>query len=308
MQLLGSITSLLSLLAASGLILSSLPGAAAAPVGNMAAKKRANWWVPTQSTIWQIQLSGNIDKRFNGDAIEIDADTNTATVSSFTKRGIKVLAYISAGSMEDWRSDAGRFPASVVGKNLDGWPGEKWLDVRQISILKPIMAARAATAKAKGFDGIDWDNVDGYTQKSGFSINYAQQIAFNKMLADITHGLGMTVALKNDLDQAADLQPVFDLAVNEQCSFYRECSSLSPFLRAGKAVVGIEYPGQGSDRRTNAQVKAQTDPRTYTLIKRLNLGAWGIAVRSMKSVLSVSSKKSSVVPKSSSRGIPSWPA
>jgi len=30
----------------------------------------------------------------------------------------------SGGSYEDWRSDAASFPTSVLGNNLDGWPGE----------------------------------------------------------------------------------------------------------------------------------------------------------------------------------------
>ncbi|KAK6332905.1 hypothetical protein TWF696_002924 [Orbilia brochopaga] len=245
-----------------------------------------NWWVPTQKTTWQVQLSGTIDRRFKGNAIEFDADTDAATVKYFKSKGIKTIAYISAGSWENWRSDAKKFPKSVIGKPLDGWPGESWLDTRQINTLKPLMQARLNVAKAKGFDGVDWDNVDGYTQNSGFKITAAHQIAYNRMLADISHAQRMTVALKNDLGQAAALAPYFDFAVNEQCGYYQECNLLEPFLKAGKAVVGLEYPGEGDDKRTYAQVKARTDPRTYTLIKKLDLGAWGIVVSTKKSVLS----------------------
>lgn len=31
--------------------------------------------------------------------------------------------------MEDWRDDADDFPAEAIGNDLDGWGGEKWLDV-----------------------------------------------------------------------------------------------------------------------------------------------------------------------------------
>ncbi|KAJ6258889.1 hypothetical protein Dda_5784 [Drechslerella dactyloides] len=255
----------------------------APPLGGRAASSR--WWVPTQSTTWQVQLSGTVDKRFNGNAIEFDADTDTATVKYFKSKGIKTIAYISAGSLEDWRIDVKSFPKVVIGRALAGWPGEYWLDIRQVNILKKLMLDRLSKAKAKGFDGVDWDNVDGYTQDSGFKITYEQQLAYNKMLSEISHGLGMTVALKNDLEQIRDLVGYFDFAVNEECGYYRECTMLAPFLNAGKAVVGLEYPGQGGDKRTYDQVKARVDPRSYTLIKKLDLGAWGIVLRTLKSVI-----------------------
>lgn len=53
-----------------------------------------------------------------------------------------MICYFSAGSWEDWRPDAGQFPDSVKGNNLEDWPGEKWLDIRQIDVLAPIMGAR----------------------------------------------------------------------------------------------------------------------------------------------------------------------
>ncbi|KAK6355925.1 hypothetical protein TWF718_000303 [Orbilia javanica] len=313
MHLIGRRASLLSILAASEFMLFGAPGVKAAPItpamepvieepvsnitsaaaGSPELVERASksWWVPTQATTWQIQLSGTINEDVVVDAIEIDADTDKATVKALKAKGMKVIAYLSAGSWEDWRSDASSFPTSIRGKDLDGWPGEKWLDIRQLSTLRKIMQKRVLRAKAKGFDGVDWDNVDGYTQDSGFKITKAQQIAYNKMLADISHNLKMTVALKNDLEQAKILARYFDYAVNEQCSYYNECDMLEPFLSAGKAVVGLEYPGEGDDTRTQAQVIAATDSRTYTLIKKLDLGDWGFSVRQNAYITSSTSSK-----------------
>ncbi|KAF3940377.1 hypothetical protein ABW19_dt0202762 [Dactylella cylindrospora] len=323
MQLIGRRTSLLSILAAAEIMTIGAPGASAAPApipgplptaapklepileergrnyASMLSSIRAaqtaasavsaatskSWWVPTQSTTWQIQLGGDdINTNIKVNAIEIDADIDAAIVKKLKKKGMKVIAYFSGGSWESWRTDAGDFDKSLIGTALDGWPGENWLDIRQVGQLKTIMNARLLKAKAKGFYGADWDNVDGFTQVSGFKITAAQQLKYNKMLADITHALGMTVALKNDLRQVASLASYFDYAVNEQCSYYQECKLLAPFLKAGKAVLGIEYPGEGDDTRSYAQVKAQTDSRTYTLIKDLDLDDWGIAVRTMKSI------------------------
>lgn len=105
------------------------------------------------------------------------------------------------------------------------------------------MLARATMAKSKGCDGIDWDNVDGYANDSGFNLSYADQIAYNTMLSTITHGLDMAVGLKNDLDQVNDLVSLFDFAVNESCQQYNECQNVLPFIQAGKPVWGINYSG-----------------------------------------------------------------
>lgn len=280
------------LLAAEALLIGT-PGVSAAPARKSKVASTASsttssspptYWVPTQNTTWQIQLGGTVNANVNVDAIEIDADTDVATVKKLKDAGKKVIAYISGGSFEDWRDDKDSFPASVIGKPLDGWDGENWLDVTNLAALRPIMKARAQAAKAKGFDGIDWDNMDGYTQDSGYKISFEQQITYNTMLAQIAHELNMGVALKNDLDQAARLAGVFDWAVNESCSRYQECNLLTPFLNIGKAVVGLEYPGFNGDSRNYKQVAAQTDTRTYTLIKNQSLDSWGIIVRNMKNI------------------------
>ena len=95
--------------------------------------------------------------------VDLDSDgTSAATVRNLHKGGRVVVCYISAGSVERYRSDASKFPARVVGKVLDGWPDERWLDIRQLSVLLPLMKARVATCRAKGFDAMDFDNVDAY--------------------------------------------------------------------------------------------------------------------------------------------------
>ena len=51
----------------------------------------------------------------------------------------------------------------------------------------------------------------------------------------------MSVALKNDPEQARELVGRFDFAVVEQCFQYHECGRFSPFIEAGKAVFEAEY-------------------------------------------------------------------
>lgn len=194
-----------------------------------------------QLTTWQIQFTGTLDQNVDAKLFDIDLFDNSATViKSLKDKGKIVICYMSAGSYEDWRPDASQFPASVLG-NSNGWPGENWLDIRQIDLLKPIMIARFALAKEKGCDGVDPDNLDAYTNETGFPLTGADQITYNKFLAEEAHKLGLSIGLKNDVDQIVQLQPFFDWALNEQCFQYNECDTYKPFLDAGKAVFNIEY-------------------------------------------------------------------
>jgi hypothetical protein len=88
---------------------------------------------------------------------------------------------------------------------------------------------------------VDPDNVDGYTNNTGFPLSYQDQIAFNSWLASEAHQRGLSIGLKNDLDQIDDLIDYVDLSVNEQCHEYAECNLLQPFIEAGKPVFNAEY-------------------------------------------------------------------
>lgn len=148
---------------------------------------------------------------------------------------------MDVGTWENWRSDANAFPASVKGDAVDGWQGERWLDVRRLDVLQPIMRARFQLAAKKGFDAVEPDNMDGYANDSGFPLTAAQQLAYNRMVAKLAHDLGLAVFQKNDVEQASQLQPYFDGTVNEECATYDECGALDAYLRAGKPVLQAEY-------------------------------------------------------------------
>jgi uncharacterized protein (TIGR03437 family) len=200
------------------------------------------YWTPPANTSWQWQLSGKLDTTVNAAMYDIDLFTNNASiVSSLHSQGKRVVCYVSAGSWENFRPDASSFPESVKGLPLDGYPDERWLDIRNLDVLGPILSARLDMCKAKGFDAVEPDNVDGFSNNSGFPLTYADQIRFNTWIANAAHARGLSVGLKNDLDQAKDLQPMFDWALNEQCFEYGECNKLNPFSIAGKAVFHVEY-------------------------------------------------------------------
>ena len=157
-------------------------------------------------------------------------------------KGVKAICYISAGTYENWRPDATSFPVATLGSNVTGWAGERWLDIRNQQALLPIMQLRMSMCKTKGFDAVDFDNVDGYSNATGFPLTAADQISYDNALASYAHGLGLATALKNNIAQLAALAPNFDMAVNEQCNQYSECMGYDTyFINAGKPVFNIEY-------------------------------------------------------------------
>ena len=85
------------------------------------------------------------------------------------------------------------------------------------------------------------DNVDGYLNDTGFPLTYEDQLRYNIWLAERAHERGLSIGLKNDMDQIPDLLPYFDWALNEQCFEYNECETLTPFINAGKPVFNTEY-------------------------------------------------------------------
>ena len=227
-------------------------------------------WVPPADTTWQIQFSGNIDLSLNVDAFDLDMfDTTAKQVHRLHNGGKRAVCYINAGAWEDWRPDAGRYPAAVKGKPLDGWPGERWLDIRRLDVIGPILGDRLDKCDAKGFDGVEFDNVDGQSNSTGFPLTKADQLAFNRWLADAAHARGLAVGLKNALSMAMQLEPKFDFAIVEQCFYYRECGLTAPFTEAGKSVLVVEYDlsrSQFCDRARRIGVAAMR--------KHVSLDAW----------------------------------
>ena len=199
------------------------------------------WYAPVKNTSWQIQLQGTIKTNYDVDIYYIDLfDTPKSLIDKLHKEGRKVMCYFSAGSYENWREDEGEFKKEDLGKTLEGWEDEKWLDIRSTNVLK-IMKKRLDLAAEKGCDGVEADNVNGYTNDSGFDLTYNDQLSYNRSLAKYAHKKGLFIALKNDLDQINDLVNSFDLSVNEQCYEYNECEKLRPFINQNKPVFHIEY-------------------------------------------------------------------
>ena len=198
-------------------------------------------------------MTGDLKTNVSAVIYDVDLyDMSAATISQLKAAGHKVVCYFSAGSSEDWRPDYSKFVSSDKGQNLDGWPGENWLDIRSANV-RTVMAARLDTAKSKGCDGVEPDNVDGYTNSTGFPLTAANQLDYNRFLANEAHKRGLAVALKNDVDQVAQLEPSFDFAVNEQCHEYSECGNYTAFTSKNKPVLNAEYASKYTNNTNGAR-------------------------------------------------------
>ena len=91
---------------------------------------------------------------------------------------------------------------------MDGWADEQWLDISNEE-LASVMRARLDLATQKGCDGVEPDNMDGYTNNTGFSLSAIDQLAYNKFIANEARKRGLSVGLKNDLDQIIELENNF---------------------------------------------------------------------------------------------------
>jgi hypothetical protein len=198
----------------------------------------------------------DIDLYADGDVVGNNTTLNTAAVKAVHARGAKAICYVDAGSIEDYRPDYKQFVDwhkshgnSLLGKPYsEEFPNERWANVNndkgQRDFLLKMMEARVDKCVQAGFDGVEFDVVNAHEEGksvTGWTVSPATQLVYNRALADLAHRKGLSVALKNDLSQAAQLVSSFDYAVNEQCFQYDECGELDVFIKAGKPVFQVEY-------------------------------------------------------------------
>jgi hypothetical protein len=232
-----------------------------------------SWWQPVQGLRWQVQYVDELDLSIDADVFDLDLfETTEAQIETLHARGKRVICYINAGAWEDWRPDSGDFPGSTLGADYVGWPGERWLDIRQIDALTPILTARLDRCARKGFDGVAPDNLDGYTNDTGFPLTAEDQLTYNQWLVSEAHQRGLGIGLKNDPEQASDLVTDFDWATTESCFNEGWCDQLTPFIDAGKPVFDIEYTEEGLQLEDFCPLAAGLS--IDAILKHRDLDAW----------------------------------
>ncbi|MGA4688265.1 endo alpha-1,4 polygalactosaminidase, partial [Micromonospora sp. AB353] len=197
---------------------------------------------------WQWQLTSPVDVAVDADVFLLDpVATTSAETAALRERGRRLVCHVRVGTYAADDPDATRFPTAVRGAGVPGRPGSRFLDVRGWDALAPVLADRFRLCRGKGFGAVALADADGYRHRSGFPLDFDDQLLFNRRLAGLARKLDLSPGLVDDVPQVAALAPDFDFAVNQECVRRRECAKLLPFVDAGKPVFHVEYTGEPAD-------------------------------------------------------------
>ena len=223
-------------------------------------------------TSWHWQLTNGLRDDLDVTLYDIDLiDTEESVIKDLQTKDKIVICYFSAGTAETFRDDYDDLSKEIQGKALSDFPDEFWLDIRAQET-KDYVIKRLNLAQEKGCNGVEPDNVDAYVNDSGFNLTKQDQIDFNKFIANEAHARDLSVGLKNALEIIPDLVEDFDWALNEQCAQYKECSTLLPFVDAGKAVFQAEYKKKFRRGKLNKKICDEAKVNGFELVTyRLNL-------------------------------------
>ena len=90
---------------------------------------------------------------------------------------------------------------------------------------------------ARGFNAVEFDNLDSYTRSRGM-LRRNQAVNYARLLVRAAHGAGLAAGQKN-LSDFNGRRVGFDFAVAEECGRWRECGEY--VLNYGRRVLSIEY-------------------------------------------------------------------
>ena len=183
----------------------------------------ATWWQPTNSgpnngPEWQWELDhplrvGNAADMGTGatnaagavaanpTVYDIDGIENPAsTVTALHNLGDKVICYVEIGSAGNYYAAADEgIPvtyyaqlkaAGDLGAKMAGYP-EYYLNVNAPSTVSIVESMIRQQCAAKGFDAVEPDIGDSYTDNNGFGTTEAQNAAYDNTLGTYAHSLGL---------------------------------------------------------------------------------------------------------------------
>jgi len=155
--------------------------------------------------------------------------------------GVYAICYVNAFQSQP---DV-QWPAEVVTEFEDPeWPGEFAIDLStEATRSAALRRAREMidVCAAKGFDAVEFDNLDTFTRFDGLGFGAAEAVSYATALVQATHAAGLAAGQKNSVELlGAGIG--FDFAVVEQCGEYGECAA---FVAAYDLVFDIEYTDSG---------------------------------------------------------------
>jgi hypothetical protein len=169
-----------------------------------------------------------------------EIDAMHATWQAATLPHPRAICYIDL-AWEDYRPDGTpgtAFPAATLGRVYYGYPQERWVDFRQLDALRPMLDARIGMCAEKGFDAVEFDDIDSFDPPAttGFRLTPGDAQNYLAYADNRAHAMGMSVLWKNSPLLAWWGRRYSDGAVVEECYPYRQCSSRQ---LAGTSAYGI---------------------------------------------------------------------
>lgn len=184
-------------------------------------------------------------------------DPGTAVVSrdwhDQPAAGLYSICYINAFQVQPeelaaWKRSRRGLLLRVRGRLVvDGNWNEVLVDTRTArkrTRLARITATAIASCAAKGFQAVEFDNLDSFTRSRG-RIRVGHNIDLARRLVAIARGHGLAAAQKNTVELGARGRDVigFDFAIAEECQVYDECDAYRGVY--GSNVIEVEYTDNG---------------------------------------------------------------
>ncbi len=226
---------------------------------------------------WRLDSIGiNEVNKYNCKIIDIDAFTATKElVNAFHARGIKVIGYISVGTLENYRPDSSLLSHDIIGNIYPAWPDERFLNIREIEKIKPFITSRFDMIKQKGFDGIEPDNMDGYGEVNGFDLTLTDTKLFCDWIIEEAHKRGLSIGQKNTEELVPFLYKKFDWALTEDVFNSNTQNNYSPYISINKPVFSAEYTDVMNTTDFNSLVCTKAKQLKYfAFLKHRELTQW----------------------------------
>lgn len=220
------------------------------PSGSQAA----DWAAPPANAKFDYQIGGDYPSPDGVSVVSRDWFNGTAPA------GVYGICYVNAFQTQADEADVNRpdersnWPAPLVLSALGddpNWGGEYLIDIstaekraQAAAWVSPMIAECAA----KGFKGVEFDNLDSWTRFDGTPVagqvpfGRPEAVAYAALLVADAHAKGLAAAQKNTVELTADEalgQIGFDFAIAEECGRWRECGGYRALY--GNLVFVIEY-------------------------------------------------------------------
>jgi hypothetical protein len=149
----------------------------------------------------------------------------------------KIFCHFAAGALGPDDPGFSSLTEDVIGNAVAGDSDRRWVDVRSEQVFK-IALTQVAAAVDLGCEGVVPAHVDGQLFETGLGHDATDWLAFNRHLANVAHERGLTVLLKNDGAQAAELVGYFDGQLTENCFSVGRClENGSDYFRSGGTPI-----------------------------------------------------------------------